>query len=281
MQKEFPCLLLHLFILCLSVGCLCSCESAPEEDTANQPHSEAITKLKEAIAYEMEDKELPAVSIVLVDDQQTAWAEAFGMENPAQNKAADLNTVYRIGSVSKLFTDIAIMQLVEQGKVDLDAPIQTYLRSFKPNNPYDTPITLRQLMSHRSGLIREPAVGHYFDDTTPSLAQTVASLSGVPLIYEPETKTKYSNAGIAVVGYVLETMQNQAFPDYLEEHILNPIGLTSSSFQLSAEVKDQLATGEMWSYDGRRFPAPGFELGMAPAGSMYATIPGCSVRSRA
>ena len=72
----------------------------------------------------MEDKALPALSIVLVDDQQTVWAQSFGMEDPVQEKPADLNTIFRIGSVSKLFTDIAIMQLVEKGEVDLDAGVR-------------------------------------------------------------------------------------------------------------------------------------------------------------
>lgn len=232
----------------------------------------AIAKLTQAIQYEMEDKDLPAVSMVLVDDQQTIWAQGFGQEDPAGGKAVDLETIYRIGSVSKLFTDIAVMQLVERGEVDLDAPIQTYLPDFKPDNPYDKPITLRQLMSHRAGLIREPRVGHYFHSFTTSLEQTVASLNGSPLVYEPETRVKYSNAGIAVVGYVLEKLKDQSFPLYLQQHIISPMGLKNSAFEDTPPIKAHLAVGEMWSYDGRRFDAPTFSLGMAPAGSMYAPI---------
>ncbi|PHN06109.1 serine hydrolase [Flavilitoribacter nigricans] len=240
--------------------------------TDPETYTAAIEKLTQAIQYEMEDKALPAVSMVLVDDQQTIWAQSFGMEDSAEEKAADLETVYRIGSVSKLFTDIAVMQLVERGEVDLDVPVQTYLPDFKPKNPYDQPITLRQLMSHRAGLIREPRVGHYFHGFTTTLEQTVSSLNGAPLIYEPETRVKYSNAGIAVVGYVLEKLKGQSFPLYMQQRIISPMGLMNSAFEDTPPIKAHLAVGEMWSYDGRRFAAPTFGLGMAPAGSMYATI---------
>ena len=100
------------------------------------------------------------------------------------------HTLAGVGSVSKLFTDLAIMQLVERGELDLDAPITTYLPNFTPENPFGTPITLRQLTSHRSGLVREPPVGHYFDPTEPSLAQTVASLSSTRLGYPPTERIK-------------------------------------------------------------------------------------------
>lgn len=260
-----------LFWLCVllpALSLMISCRKSSPADV----YAPVITKLEAAISYEMADKQLPALGIVLVDDQTTVWEKAFGQENPATQKGADLETIYRIGSVSKLFTDIAVMQLVEQDKIDLDVPVQTYLPDFKPHNPFSKPITLRQLMSHRAGLIREPRVGHYFDDTDPTLAATVASLNESTLVHAPESQTKYSNAGIAVVGYVLEKVMDKPFADYLQTAVLNPIGLKHSAFAPTPAITQHLASGEMWSYDGRVFPAPTFELGMAPAGSMYATI---------
>src|SRR5262249_10852730 len=134
------------------------------------------------------------------------------------------------------------------------------------------PITLRQLMSHRSGLVREPPVGHYFDPTNPTLAQTVQSLNTTELVYPPETRTKYSNAGIATVGYVLEKMQGEPFAPYLKRVVLDPLGLKSSGFELTPALKKELAAATMWTYHGRNFEAPTFSLGMAPAASMYATV---------
>ena len=256
------------FICIFSLALVFSCSSVEKQ----KDYSAVVSKLKAAINYEMEDKNLPAFGVVLVEGSKTIWTNNIGFENPNMDKVADENTIYRIGSVSKLFTDIGIMQLVEKGEIDLDVPVSTYLPDFIPDNISGTPITLRQLMSHKSGLIREPKVGNYFDESSPTLEATVGSLNGTPLIYKPETKTKYSNAGIAVVGRVIEKTQGIPFTDYLKTNVLDPIGLKNSAFVPTKFVDEHLAYGEMWSYDGRIFPAPKFELGMAPAGSMYATM---------
>ena len=212
------------------------------------------------------------MSIALVDDQQLVWAKGFGLADPKRNVAATENTIYRVGSVSKLFTDTAIMQLVEKGEIDLDAPVERYLPDFHPANPFGTPVTLRELMSHRSGLVREPPVGHYFDSTDPTLKATVESLNSTALVYPPGTHTKYSNAAIAVVGYLLQQHVNQPFPDYLRDAVLKPLGMTASSFVPTSEVRAHLADAIIQTYDGRIIQAPTFQLGMQPAGCMYSSV---------
>src|SRR5207245_977992 len=130
----------------------------------------------------------------------------------------------------------------------------------------------RHLMAHRSGLVREPPVGNYFDPTNPTLADMVASLNRTTLVLEPGAKTKYSNAAIATVGYVLERTQKQPFATHLRKNLLEPLGMNRSAFEPLPDLSRDLAKGVMWSYHGREFPAPTFELGMAPAGSMYTTV---------
>jgi CubicO group peptidase (beta-lactamase class C family) len=261
-------LILSLF-LAISFGAIAS-------DRPNIPpkknYAQAAAILSRFIEHELADKHLPAISVALVDGNEIVWAQGFGYSDPDRKVPATAETVYRVGSVSKLFTDIGIMQMVEQGKINLDAPISTYLPDFKPANQFSKPITLRQLMSHRAGIIREPAVGSYFDPTEPDLAATVRSLSGYPLIYEPETRVKYSNAGIATVGYTLETLGKKPFTQYLKDAVLKPLGLRSSAFEPEPELKKNLARAYMWTYDGKVFEAPTFQLGMAPAGSMYSTV---------
>ena len=240
-------------------------------DLAPRPeYAEVAAALEAMIEREREQKGLRGVSIALTDAEGVAWAAGFGEQAPGV--PADAETVYRVGSVSKLFTDIAVMQLVEQGEVDIDAPVAEYLPSFAPNNPWDATITLRQLMSHRSGLIREPPAGHYFDDAGTTLAETVASLTGTDLVYEPGSRIKYSNAGIAVVGYVLETIRGEPFADYVKGAVLEPLGMATSAFAPEPDVVDDLAHAYMWGLDRGLFDAPTFELGMAPAGSMYSTV---------
>lgn len=232
-----------------------------------------IERLEAAIRFEMADKRLPALSIALVREDRVIWAAGFGFQDAEKSVPASAVTVYRVGSVSKLFTDIAIMQLVERGELDLDVPIQGYLPELNPQNPFGTPLTLRQMMSHRSGLVRESPVGNYFDPSEPTLAETVASLNETALVYPPETRTKYSNAAIAVVGAVLETRLDVSHPDYVQRSILDPLGMANSSFVVTNSMAPRLATGWMHTYDGRRFfPAPDFLLGSGPAGNLYASV---------
>jgi CubicO group peptidase (beta-lactamase class C family)/D-alanyl-D-alanine dipeptidase len=239
---------------------------------ARKDYAGIADALRPFIARQLAEKQIPGLSIALVDDQQIVWAQGFGFADPKNKKPATAATVYRIGSVSKLFTDIAIMQLVEHGELNLDAPIIDYLPDFHPRNPFGTSITLRELISHRSGLLREPPVGNYFDPTEPSLAATVRSLNDTELVFAPQTHTKYSNAAIAVVGELLERRSHQAFAAYLKHAVLDPLGMEHSSFAPDALVVQNLAKAKMWTYDGKTFDAPTFQLGMIPAGSMYSTV---------
>jgi CubicO group peptidase (beta-lactamase class C family)/D-alanyl-D-alanine dipeptidase len=239
---------------------------------ARADYAAVATQLERVIAREMRVDALPIVAIALVDNQDLVWARGFGVVDSAAHRLAGAQTVFRVGSVSKLFTDIAIMQLVEQGKVNLDAPVSTYIPDFHPHNPYGKSITLRQLMSHRAGLVREPPVGNYFDSTSPPLAATIASLNRTALVYPPETHTKYSNAAIATVGYVLERVTGVPFSQALARSVLEPLGMSSSGFEPSPALTRELAPAEMWTLDGRTFAAPTFQLGIAPAGSMYTTV---------
>jgi len=166
------------------------------------------------------------------------------------------------------------MRLVEEGKLDLDAPVTRYLPDFAPRNPFpgtEAP-TLRMLTSHRAGLIREPLVGNYFVTDEPTLAATIASLNGTSLVYPPKQKGKYSNAGVAALGYVLEVTQKEPFAPWLEKAVLVPLGMGRSSFEKKPELAKDLAKAIMWTRDGRTFEAPTFRFGMDPCGAMYSTV---------
>ena len=221
------------------------------------------------VEAELEDKAIPGAAITLTRGDRIVWAQGFGEARPGV--PADADSLFRVGSVSKLFTDLAVLNLAENGSIDLDADVRGALPDFSPGDG-GARISLRQLMAHRAGLVREPLVGHYFDDTAPTLAATVASLNGVPLVFAPGERQKYSNAGIAVVGRVLEERAGKSFAEAVTERVLAPLGLGSSWFSLAEAQTERIAAGAMWSYDGREFPAPTFPLGMAPAGSMVTSV---------
>ncbi|MFO0823578.1 MAG: serine hydrolase domain-containing protein [Gemmataceae bacterium] len=253
-----------LVALLLVAGSVRGAEPSVTLTEAAPPYRDAARSLLELIKHEANDKKLPSVAVALVDDQKVVWAAWVG---------AKPETIYRVGSVSKLFTDVAIMQLVEEGKLDLDSPVAKYVPEFKPAyKKGEQEITLRMLMAHRSGLIREPPIGNYFDPTEPSLEKSVMSLNGIELVYPPGTRTKYSNAAIGLVGYVIQKVQKEKFESYIQRRVLDLLDMESSSFTPTPAVKKNLAEATMWTYHGREFPAATFELGVSPAGCMYSTV---------
>ena len=263
-------MLSRLCLLTLICTLFASIASGDAELTAE--YQEVVERLSMAVLHEVASKDLPAFSIALVDGDKTIWAEGYGFEDADRKRPATAQTVYRVGSVSKLFTDIAVMQLVEQQKLNLDTPVKQYLPSFAPRNESGIAITLRQLMSHQSGLVRESPIGNYFDPDEPSLTETVASLNKTSLVYEPQTKTKYSNAGISVIGAVLEKQLGIPYSQRITNTILSPLKMDNSRFVPTPDMQQRLATGWMWTYDDRRFAAPNFALGIAPAGNLYSSV---------
>ena len=227
--------------------------------------------IADAARYEIETKHIPSIAIALVDRSGVIWSGAWGHADAAGKIPATVDNVYRAGSVSKLFTDMAVMRLVEAGKLDLDAPVTAYLPNFRPRNPFGTPITLRHLMTHRSGLVREPPRGNYFDLDAKSQADAVLSLNETTLVAAPGTVTKYSNAGIGVVGEVVAKAAGMPYQQAVETLVLEPLGMTSSSTRVE-KLRDRLAYAQMASFDGQRFAAPPIDLAYAAAGNLYTTV---------
>lgn len=270
----------------VTLGCTLAANAASGVATANRgqaaraetasPHSAQWNEVGKALLNAAESHrqahQLPSIALGLVDRSGLVWSGAVGHADAAGKQAADARTLYRIGSISKLFTDMLIMQQVQQGKLDLDAPLSKYLTDFSPRNPFGKPITLRQLMSHRSGLVREPPRGHYFDASEISLEDTVRSLNSTTLVAAPGTLTKYSNAGIAVVGRTLEVVTHQPFDQLMQQALLQPLGMKASSLRATPSVKASLAYAHMAPLDASRFAAPVFDLGMAPAGNLYSNV---------
>lgn len=265
-------LLGRILIVILLLGSGCSNPSGtPSSPTPVQqpPVAAWQQRLDAFIRSEMEAKGIPAISIAVVDDQEIAWSHGYGLSDPETEAPVTAETVYRVASVSKLFTALTVMQLVEKDSLDLDAPITTYLPEFQPENPFEDSITLRQLLSHRSGLVREPPVGHYFDPTEPSLEEMVQSLNATTLIYAPGTREKYSNAAVSVAGYAVQRTTGTPFAAHAQEALIDTMGLVRTSFL----PQPGLGIGYMWRYDTNTLtPAPVFELGIGPAANLYTTV---------
>jgi CubicO group peptidase (beta-lactamase class C family) len=264
-------------VLVIFVSVARSTEDSHSANRAEVDYGPVISKVHDAAQQELERGILTGVSIALVDEDHLVMADGFGWADKQQQKPAGATTVYRVGSISKLFTAVAAMQLVEQGKLDIDAPVSDALSEFRIVLPFEETVqpTLRQMMCHRSGMVRESPVGGYFDGSGPTVSETIASLESCVLVNLPNTKTRYSNVGPTIVGHTVSKISGQPFEDYQSEHLLAPLGMQHSGWRAEAVPSELLANSYMRVADGQggfvHRPSPRFELGTLPAGNLYST----------
>lgn len=246
---------------------------AQDSVPAVERHREPVAVVERFIRRQMDQHGIPGLAIALVDGDRIVWAKGFGRLDPADTASRVVATTpFRVASVSKLFTDIGVMQRVETGRFHLDSAVTAYAPSFAPENRFGRAPTLREVLQHKSGIVREPPVGHYFDPSSPSLAATVASLDRTALVYAPGATTKYSNAAIALAGRLLELESGRSFAAVMESDVLRPAGMTTASFAPDAAHLARRARGTMWTLDGRTFAAPTFPLGLGPASELTASM---------
>jgi CubicO group peptidase (beta-lactamase class C family) len=173
---------------------------------------------------------LPGASVAVVKDGEVFFAKGYGYANIAEQipVLAD-QTLFRPGSITKLFTWTAIMQLAEQGKVDLNANINIYLKGFQIPNTYPHPITLANLLTHTSGL-EDRGEGLYVRNLEDMLPLSDYAARYLPArIRPPGELMGYSNYGAGLAGYVIEAVSGMPYEKYVEKNILNPLGMTHST----------------------------------------------------
>lgn len=183
----------------------------------------AVDRITRAVSSEMSRQNIPGLSVAVVTDYQLRWASGFGMSDLENFVPAKTQTVYRLASISKTITATAVMQLVEQGKLDLDAPVQKYVPSF-PQKQW--PVTTRQLLSHLGGIRHYGGEGesnntrHY-----KSVLEGLDIFKNDPLVHEPGTKHLYSSYGFNLLGAVVEGASGTEFGGFVQAHIFNPAGM--------------------------------------------------------
>jgi CubicO group peptidase (beta-lactamase class C family) len=219
--------------------------------------------------------------VIVVKDGQVFFQKGYGYEDVEKEVPVDpAQTLFRPGSVSKLFTWTSIMQLVEQGKLDLDADVNTYLKDFKVASTYPQPVTLRNIMTHTAGF-EDGGVGYLFagkaEDLLP-LGEWVAKHQ--PARVRPPTTdwadgthASYSNWATALAGHIVEVVSGQSFDDYVAQHIFQPLGMTRSTFgePLPEALAPRMSGG--YTFEAGGFKSHGFEFihAAGPAGSLTST----------
>jgi CubicO group peptidase (beta-lactamase class C family) len=222
--------------------------------------------------------QIPGISAGVVYDQQVVWSGGFGYADPARRLAADERTIYSICSISKLFTSIGVMQLRDAGKLRLDDPVARHLPWFKIRRPADAPeITVEGLLTHASGLPRESDHAYWTgpDFAFPTREQIIERIANQETLYPAETYFQYSNLGLTLAGEVVAAASGQAYADYIQRNILEPLGLRSTTAEMpERERGGRLAAGySAITREGARVPVAFFMArGIAPAAGYASTV---------
>lgn len=244
---------------------------------ANHPEVVSNIKLLEAwIESQMVYRGWPGMSVGVVYDKQVIWARGFGYSNLEKKTPATPATIYRMASVSKTFTATAIMQLRDAGKLSLDDPVAKYLPWFRVKSEFkDAPvITIRHLLTHTSGLPRESASPYWTDNNFPTVEQMKTLLPNQEAVFASETTWKYSNLALALAGEIVAAVSGEPYDVYIRQHILEPLGMSSSTMRFPTEDHARLAVayGRRMP-DGKRAIRPEMDTkGIAPAAGLSSTV---------
>ncbi|MEP7185256.1 MAG: serine hydrolase domain-containing protein [Rhodanobacter sp.] len=219
--------------------------------------------------YALATAGVPGAVVVVVKDGQILTERGFGYADVAEHTPVDPKlTLFRPGSVSKLFTWTAVMQLVEQGKIDLDGDINQYL-DFKIPARDGKPITMRNLMQHTAGF-EEQAKGTISNDPQASRMEAILKQWVPHRVFAAGSTPAYSNYGASLAGYIVQRVSGESFDDYMDKHIFAPLEMKHSSFRqpLPADLAPLMAKG--YKFEDPK-PQPFEFIGPAPAGALAST----------
>jgi len=239
---------------------------------ANIPTS----SIEEFIGTEWPASGAPGMAYAVVDGDNV-HADARGATLAGGEVAITPDTRFLIGSVTKSFTAIAIMQLVEEGRLDLDAQLHEYIDEFK-GQPAEA-ITLRQLLNHTSGLSTVQGNARHAQSTPgeDDLADHVARIGQWELAHEPGTVWEYSNANYHVLGRIIEIASDEDYITYVETRILAPLGMENSSFSQSSSGADTAIGHRPWLLGNRPFRDTSGDRVGVPAGGLFSSVNDMSI----
>ena len=246
------------------------------EELARVPAvAEAITLysiwVEEQIAY----RGVPGVAVAVVHGREQVWAGGFGKADLESGAPVTPATPFRLGSVSKLFTATALLELRDAGRLRLDDPVVRHLPWFEIRTTYADagPITLEHLLTHTSGLPREGPFPYWTTHDFPTVAELRAALPTLAVLDPPGDVYRYSNLGLALLGQVVEAASGESWADYVGQHLLEPLGMTQSSAHPSPERIASLARAYTRKFpDGSRRIMDFYETrAIAPAAAVVAS----------
>lgn len=249
-----------------------SCASTNSQQGPTDP-LELEAFLDGYLAEQMAALHIPGVTFVLVKDGELFFAKGYGYANlENQIPVVPDKTVFCAGSVGKLFTSTAVMQLVERGLISLDDDVNQYLDLFQIEDTYPEPVTFAHLLTHTGGF-DEREVGIWVKDTSEvmPLGEYLAAAMP-PRVRPPGQVTQYSNHGMALAGHLVEVISGAPYAEYIEQNIFQPLGMNRSTFRqlIPPLMAADLAVGYTHLL-GNRLPAPVQYSNIVPAGMLHVT----------
>jgi CubicO group peptidase (beta-lactamase class C family) len=223
---------------------------------------------------QMQAMHIPGVALGIVNGDQIVYVKGFGIAN-ASGQRMTAQTPLILGSTSKSFTALAIMQLVEAGKIDLDAPVRRYLPWFQVGDaPTSSTITVRHLLNQVSGIPTRAVDESLTGNGEETLEQMVRALSQVALTAPTGTTYQYSNLNYTTLGLIVQTVAGQSYESYVQQHIFEPLQMAESfTSQHEALQSDHgLATGYRWWYGLARPAELPYLRGSVPAGFLISSV---------
>ncbi|HEU5378672.1 MAG TPA: serine hydrolase, partial [Ktedonobacteraceae bacterium] len=238
----------------------------------SDPH-ELERFLDQVLGEQLATRHIPGATISVVKDGRLFFAKGYGFANLQHHTPVNAaTTLFRIGSVSKLFVWTAVMQLVEQGKLDLHTDVNRYLKTFQIPATYPQPITLANLLTHTAGF-EDSSLG--YNARTPHELEPLGTwlATHIPArVHPPGQLASYSNYGADLAGYIVEQVSGLSFDQYIEEKIFTPLNMTHSTFRQPVPVHLQPSLSQGYvSTNGVNHVAPFEYLQDAPDGAMSST----------
>lgn len=225
---------------------------------------------------DLQEHGVPGIAVGVVVDGELSHVHGAGVADLRTKVVPDADTVFRIGSITKSFTGLAILALRDEGVLGLDDPLARIVPE-AAGLTYPTrdspPLTLRQLLTHTSGLPRLGDFNYTRPDSEPSEQEILHSLTGFPVQNAPGTVGVYSNLGFGLLGIAVGKAAHVPLRTFMAKRIFAPLGMTSTAFDPSALPAGRLATGYEKGLLGRLAPAPPWRLGASEgAGGIYSTV---------
>ncbi len=255
-----------------ALALLTGCEKQPAAAAASVADTPAATlqELDARIGNLLANSRVPGASVALIEGGRLVWAKGYGYSDLARRTPVTADTVFRAGSISKSFTAIGVIMLVEEGKLSLEAPLRSLLPEVRFENPWEAtdPVRLVHVIEHTAGLDDLAFSGYLLEGSHLPLARTVEMLGPYRSRWRPGTLMSYSNPGPVIAGLAIEKASGQRFEDFMATRLLGPLGMVNAGWtpdpsiaaRLSKSYRDTAGTEERL-----------IDIAARPSGSLNAT----------